>query len=196
MHLQENVCEQVGVCHTVCPNQILCFQIRHCLGQQLMTAQSDVLKRWFKPSVGIRGITLTLNLSHWDRWLLIKKHQVYPKCSGHTFLQLKVLLYNLSRGPNIQYIMTHNLCCITIFLFIFSSPTYDWCDTEGQQRTTILGVWGRQSWTGNHGNTVLASLIPWPCQRVDKYLRMPRSIQHLHKRKPSHSARYEKKKKH
>lgn len=100
----------------------------------------------------------------------------------------------LSRGPNIQYIMTHNLCCITIFLFIFSSPTYDWCDTEGQQRTTILGVWGRQSWTGNHGNTVLASLIPWPCQRVDKYLRMPRSIQHLHKRKPSHSARYEKKK--
>lgn len=99
----------------------------------------------------------------------------------------------LSRGPNIQYIMTHNLCCITIFLFIFSSPTYDWCDTEGQQRTTILGVWGRQSWTGNHGNTVLASLIPWPCQRVDKYLRMPRSIQHLHKRKPSHSARYEKK---
>ena len=76
-------------------------------------------------------------------------------------------------------------------LFISSSPTYDWCDTEGQQRTTILGVGGRQSWTGNHGNTVLASLIPWPCQRVDKYLRKPRPIQHLHKRKPSQSAWYE-----
>ena len=89
--------------------------------------------------------------------------------------------------------MTHNqpFYCIRIFLFIFSSPTYDWCDTEGQQRTTLLGVGGRQSWTGNHGNTVLVSLIPWPCQRVDKYLRKPRPIQHLHKRKPSQSAQYE-----
>lgn len=79
--------------------------------------------------------------------------------------------------------MTYNLSfyCIRIFLFIFSSPTYNWCDTDGQQRTTILGVGGRQSWTGNHGNTVLPSLIPWPCQRVDKYLCKPRPIQHLHK---------------
>lgn len=93
----------------------------------------------------------------------------------------------------VLYIMTHNLSffCVGIFLFIFSSPTYDRCDTEGQQRATILGVGGRQSCTGNHGNTVLASLIPWPCQRVDKYLRKPWPIQHLHKRKPSRSARCE-----
>lgn len=99
----------------------------------------------------------------------------------------------ISAKYTVQYIMTHNLSfyCIRIFLFIFSSPTYDWCDTEGQQRATILGVGGRQSWTGNHGNTVLASLIPWPCQRVDKYLRKPRPIQHMHKRQPSQSTRYE-----
>lgn len=88
--------------------------------------------------------------------------------------------------------MTHNrsFYCIRIFLFIFNSPTYDWCYTEGQQ-TTILGNGGRQSWTGNHGNTVLVSVIPWLCQRVDKYLHKPRPIQHLHKRKPSQSARFE-----
>lgn len=61
--------------------------------------------------------------------------------------------------------------------------------TEGQQ-ITILGVGGRQSWTGNHGNTVLVFVIPWPCQRVDKYLHKLRPIQHLHQRKPSQSARY------
>ncbi len=86
--------------------------------------------------------------------------------------------------------MTHNrsLYCIRSFLFIFSSPTYGWCDTGGQQRTTILGVRGRLSWTGNHGNTALVFLIPRPCRQIPA---RARPIQHLHERKPPQSARCE-----
>lgn len=67
MHLQEN---SRRLSYSM-SNQIFCFQIRRCLGPQL----SDVFKREFKSSVGIRGITLTLHLSQQDRWPLIKKHQ-------------------------------------------------------------------------------------------------------------------------
>lgn len=35
--------------------------------------------------------------------------------------------------------------CIKIFLFSFSSHTYDWCYTEGQQ-TALLGCGGRRAW--------------------------------------------------
>lgn len=37
---------------------------------------------------------------------------------------------------------------------------------------------------------MLVSVIPWPCQRVDKYLHKLRPIQHLHQRKPSQSTPY------
>lgn len=62
--------------------------------------------------------------------------------------------------------MTHSQSFYGIgtILFIFSSPTNNWCYAEGQQMT-IHGVEGRQCRTGNHGNTLL---IPRLCQRVDK----------------------------
>lgn len=48
----------------------------------------------------------------------------------------------MSKRHSAGYMMTQGLFLYfkRFFLFIFSSPTDDWCDTEGQQRTTILGV--------------------------------------------------------
>lgn len=90
------------------------------------------------------------------------------------------------------YIMTHNLSIAEESSFLSSSlPLTIGVILKANKEQPSLLLQAVQSWTGNHGNTVLASLIPRPCQRVDEYLRGHRPIQHLHERKPSRAAWYE-----